>query len=162
MDSVIWRIQLLFCAIQSYEEVEGEDKRTKEDIVDELNLRLIVLKRLAEIEREGLSESVQGSERGLTLFLPVFDDAMDIIALDTNDDRIRNWRHRFEHIWWLQALFITKNRYLGLGPKSLMSRDQVWILAGADTPLVLRPLSNGRHQLVGEAYVHGIMHGEAL
>jgi hypothetical protein len=90
VDSVIWRIQVLFCAIQLYEEVERGDKRTKEDIVDELNQRLTVLKRPAEVEREGLSESVQSGERGLTLLLPVFDDAMDVIASDTDDNRIKN------------------------------------------------------------------------
>lgn len=51
---------------------------------------------------------------------------------------------------------------LGNGPVSLEIGDQLWIIAGADIPLLLRPLSNGKYQLVGQAYVHGIMHGEAL
>jgi hypothetical protein len=38
--------------------------------------------------------------------------------------------------------------------------DEVWVLGGAATPYVLRPIGGGRYRLVGDAYVHGIMHGE--
>lgn len=30
------------------------------------------------------------------------------------------------------------------------------------TPIVFRPASNGRYQLVGECYVHGMMDGEIM
>ena len=43
----------------------------------------------------------------------------------------------------------------------MCEEDGVWVLVGANTPVVLRELENGRHQFLGEAYVHGIMHGEA-
>jgi hypothetical protein len=49
---------------------------------------------------------------------------------------------------------------LGLGPTHMCEGDQVWVLAGANTPVVLRALDNGHHEFLGEAYVHGIMHGE--
>jgi hypothetical protein len=29
-------------------------------------------------------------------------------------------------------------------------------------PFILRPMDNGNYELVGEAYIHGIMYGEAL
>jgi hypothetical protein len=41
----------------------------------------------------------------------------------------------------------------------------VWILSGARVPFVLRQVDvNGesRYELVGEAYVHGMMYGEAV
>ncbi len=40
--------------------------------------------------------------------------------------------------------------------------DVVCLLRGGDVPFVLRRLSsgNGCYQLIGEAYVHGIMQGE--
>jgi hypothetical protein len=38
----------------------------------------------------------------------------------------------------------------------------VWILAGADTPFVLRKLINNAWSVVGEAYVFEIMNGEVL
>jgi len=60
-------------------------------------------------------------------------------------------------------LFITKQGYLGLGMMSLKVGDEVWILAGARVPLILRRrVEEGQYCLIGEAYVHGIMHGEAV
>lgn len=41
--------------------------------------------------------------------------------------------------------------------------DQVWIIQGAQVPIVLRPVPNSTYfTLVGEAYVDGVMFGEAL
>ncbi len=61
-----------------------------------------------------------------------------------------------------RRLFRTVKDFLGNGPRSLEVDDQVWVLAGAKVPFLLRPLDDGRYQVVGQAYVHGIMHGEAL
>ncbi|KAF2493959.1 hypothetical protein BU16DRAFT_562915 [Lophium mytilinum] len=62
----------------------------------------------------------------------------------------------------MRRLFRTHTKFLGTGPRSLEVGDELWVLAGAPVPFVLRRLPNGRHQLVGEAYVYGLMHGEAL
>ncbi|GME25429.1 heterokaryon incompatibility protein-domain-containing protein [Neofusicoccum parvum] len=51
---------------------------------------------------------------------------------------------------------------LGNGPRRLEVGDQVWVLAGANVPFVFRPQARGGYQFIGEAYVHGIMNGEAL
>jgi len=40
--------------------------------------------------------------------------------------------------------------------------DEVWVIAGADVPMVLRQRGGGKWSLVGECYVHGIMKGEAV
>lgn len=61
-----------------------------------------------------------------------------------------------------RRIFRTHENYLGNGPKSARPGDQVWILAGAKIPFVLRPQENGKYVVVGDAYVHGIMHGEAF
>ncbi len=61
-----------------------------------------------------------------------------------------------------RAIFRTEESYLGNGPQAVLPGDQVWIVAGAATPLVLRPRENGRFSMIGEAYVHGIMKGEAF
>ncbi|KAK8154378.1 heterokaryon incompatibility protein-domain-containing protein [Phyllosticta citrichinensis] len=61
--------------------------------------------------------------------------------------------------------FVTARGMLGLGPAELREGDVVWVLWGADVPLVLRRAGGGDGRgwwsVVGEAYVHGIMDGEA-
>ncbi|WZH49805.1 heterokaryon incompatibility protein-domain-containing protein [Fusarium acuminatum] len=39
--------------------------------------------------------------------------------------------------------------------------DEIWVLSGCPTPVVLRK-DGQQYSLVGEAYVHGVMHGEAV
>jgi hypothetical protein len=64
-----------------------------------------------------------------------------------------------------RRLFRTHNGYLGLGPKSLQIGDSIWILPDALVPMAFRTAPSNlanKYRLVGEAYVHGIMHGEAF
>jgi len=56
--------------------------------------------------------------------------------------------------------FSSEDGIYGIGPLSMESGDEVWILAGEPVPCVLRPASGGRFELLGEAYIHGIMKGE--
>ncbi|KAL2127553.1 hypothetical protein VTI74DRAFT_10559 [Chaetomium olivicolor] len=68
-------------------------------------------------------------------------------------------------------LFRTANGYLGIGSECVQVGDLVWIVPGSRVPLLLRrvqlelkkgqPRSN-RHRLVGGAYLHGVMEGEAV
>ncbi|CAO2649165.1 Nn.00g101140.m01.CDS01 [Neocucurbitaria sp. VM-36] len=59
-------------------------------------------------------------------------------------------------------LFMTKALYLGVGSESLREQDSIWIIAGSRIPLILRDGGTGVFRLVGGAYLHGFMHGEAL
>ncbi|KAK2615941.1 hypothetical protein N8I77_002662 [Diaporthe amygdali] len=61
-----------------------------------------------------------------------------------------------------RRIFRTKNGYLGNGPRFARRGDQVWALAGSKVPFILRPHDNEAFLLVGDAYVHGLMHGEAF
>ncbi|KAI2619788.1 HET-domain-containing protein [Hypomontagnella submonticulosa] len=65
-----------------------------------------------------------------------------------------------------KALVRTEKGYLGLAPYSTMSGDEVWLLKGANLFHVLRGAESGSAEaskvLLGEAYVHGFMEGEAL
>jgi len=61
-----------------------------------------------------------------------------------------------------RVLLKTRQGFLGMGPLETEVGDAVWVLAGSKTPVVLRRGLQGRWRLVGEAYVHGIMHGEAI
>ncbi|KAL2059835.1 hypothetical protein VTL71DRAFT_9990 [Oculimacula yallundae] len=50
---------------------------------------------------------------------------------------------------------------LGWGPDKMREGDVVGILHGASIPFILRPVGN-RFEVIGDAYVHGIMGGEAM
>lgn len=71
------------------------------------------------------------------------------------------------------ALFVTETGYVGVGPENVQVGDEVWVLLGAKVPFVLRELqdsqaedrdqdSQKRHTLVGDAFVYGVMDGEAV
>lgn len=60
-----------------------------------------------------------------------------------------------------RACFLTRRGRLGLGPRITQGGDQLWLPMGADTPFVLRPLDDGNFRVVGQAYLHGAMQGEA-
>ncbi|KAK3642780.1 Folylpolyglutamate synthetase [Elasticomyces elasticus] len=53
--------------------------------------------------------------------------------------------------------FVTQQGRLGLGPRDMQSGDVVAMLSGAGYPCILRPLDDGQYQLVGAAYVDGVM-----
>lgn len=62
-----------------------------------------------------------------------------------------------------RRLFTTTSQRLGMGPQSLAPGDEVWLVHGANVPLVLRRVERREtFRLIGEAFVLGIMHGEAL
>jgi hypothetical protein len=64
----------------------------------------------------------------------------------------------------MRKLVIIHPGGLGLGPDSVQINDEVWILAGSQVPFILRSVDGSprRYKLIGEAYVHGIMHGEGM
>lgn len=58
-------------------------------------------------------------------------------------------------------LAVTTSGHLAWIPPSSQVGDQVCLFKGAPFPLVVRNLTEGHSHLIGDAYVHGIMHGEA-
>ncbi|RYP24429.1 hypothetical protein DL767_008599 [Monosporascus sp. MG133] len=66
------------------------------------------------------------------------------------------------------AKFCTTERgYAGLVPRHAVSGDAVVIIHGAAVPFLVRERESkdgagGQKTLIGECYIHGIMHGEAL
>jgi len=67
----------------------------------------------------------------------------------------------------MRVALTTANR-LVVGPDSTRTGDEIWILAGSDFPVVLRKSQRGDigdkpcYEYVGQAYVYGVMHGEAM
>jgi hypothetical protein len=66
-----------------------------------------------------------------------------------------------------RRIFHTVKGYIGLGSAALRPDDIICVLCGGTVPMTLRRTAhrnklNNQFLLVGEAYVHGIMHGEAV
>ncbi|KAF2146190.1 uncharacterized protein K452DRAFT_107214 [Aplosporella prunicola CBS 121167] len=71
-----------------------------------------------------------------------------------------------------QRFFVTKRGFIGQGPVDVEIGDHVYVLFGSRVPFVLRPVDarsgapgtqhSRSFQYIGDAYVHGIMDGEAL
>lgn len=69
------------------------------------------------------------------------------------------------HEFICRSYFRTHHDYLGLSVQTIQPGDGVYLIAGAAVPYVFRPVSGDRKdrfRLIGEAYVHGVMYGEAL
>ena len=66
-----------------------------------------------------------------------------------------------------RKLFSTSNGYVGMGPADMRQGDTVLLLSGGRTPFVAREAEalgsaqNKSWHLIGYAYVHGLMDGEA-
>lgn len=58
----------------------------------------------------------------------------------------------------------TEKGFIGTVPRTTKKGDLICVLFGGQTPFVLRrdPQREGLYRLVGDCYVHGLMHGEAL
>jgi hypothetical protein len=56
----------------------------------------------------------------------------------------------------------TEEGYIGTGPSQTKAGDKVVILYGSILPFILRERGEGRYLLLGEAYIHGLMHGEVF
>jgi len=58
--------------------------------------------------------------------------------------------------------FITKKGHLVLSAEYVKQGDSVALIQGAQVPFILRRQNGGQYQLISEAYVDGIMDGEAM
>jgi hypothetical protein len=56
----------------------------------------------------------------------------------------------------------TTNGALACVPKNARNGDIICVLFGGEVPYLLRLSGRGFYRVIGECYVHGIMHGESL
>ncbi|KAJ4152488.1 hypothetical protein NW754_004284 [Fusarium falciforme] len=93
-----------------------------------------------------------------------------LVPKETKTRTLDLWKtlsHRFEpfalYFANYKRVFALDSGYLGSGPQDLMVGRSVWLLSGCPTPLILREVGGGESfKVVGEAYVHGAMFGEAI
>ena len=73
------------------------------------------------------------------------------------------WYKAFVRHGFKRRFFITKRGHIGSGPPDMHTGDMVCVLLGAKTLMILREVSpKPTYELIGPAYVDGIMHGEAI
>ncbi len=81
----------------------------------------------------------------------------------TTDDVLEHSNQAFSLVSGLeQHLFVTTNGNLGISARELQADDVVAILYGAKVPYILRETECGFYQLICEAFINGMMYGEAL
>jgi hypothetical protein len=95
-----------------------------------------------------------------------------VVLLDDEDEHIARPLNVHESFCGMvpnHRFFITQKGYIGMGPPDTERGDQVWIFLGGQVPFIARKVEqdnvyegNRRLHLVGDAYVHGIMDGEAF
>lgn len=67
-----------------------------------------------------------------------------------------------------RRVFAGSDGHVGQGPRCLRVGDRIVVLLGGDVPFAVRPLPGGdggsgeRFQLLGSAYVYGVMYGECI
>lgn len=61
-----------------------------------------------------------------------------------------------------RSVFTTYEGFMGLAPDIVIPGDIISVFLGANKPVLLRPCENGRYQVLGMCYVHGLMNNEAL
>ena len=70
-----------------------------------------------------------------------------------------------------RRFFISSSGYIGLVPSATMIGDRICVLSGGRMPYVLRPCHKKtgedvsdslEYTFIGDAYVHGLMDGEAF
>jgi hypothetical protein len=86
--------------------------------------------------------------------------SQEVVGID--NEALHSFKSRITEVEQGRRMFSTIGNLLGMGPPSAQSGDEVWVLKGLDVPIILRTQQGGARQIVGECYVHGIMHGEAL
>lgn len=88
-----------------------------------------------------------------------FEEAVheDIPDSDVAELDIRN-----HLVGYRRKICVGDRGYCGLVPDSAQVGDIVCVLFGCDVPVVLRELETNKFNFVGESYIHGIMHGEAV
>jgi hypothetical protein len=61
-----------------------------------------------------------------------------------------------------RCVVLSSGGFLALAFLTIHPGDEIWLLQGGLVPHVLRRRPDGRYTFMGDAYVHGLMHGEIL
>ncbi|EHK20094.1 uncharacterized protein TRIVIDRAFT_126440, partial [Trichoderma virens Gv29-8] len=105
------------------------------------------------------------SDGGLTAFLGLITGALTPDGSD-DEDNPNEWVIQMVRP---QAIFITEDGHIGLGPPNIRPGQELWIIGGCRVPVILNPLpkSSDKESDVSmtfhsECFVYSVMKGEAV
>jgi hypothetical protein len=88
---------------------------------------------------------------------------LDTVVWTTEETlRVRRFDEVFGHKCFNRRFYRTVEGRFGWCPDQSKVGDKVCILNGAPVPFVIRQTEPGSFELIGDAYLHGIMDGEAI
>ena len=76
--------------------------------------------------------------------------------------KLKDFLKRVQAVTWNKQLVRLEDESLGLVPDRTQYGDKICILYGCDVPVVLRRRLNESWMFIGEAFVHGVMDGQAM
>jgi hypothetical protein len=74
---------------------------------------------------------------------------------------VRNWSLLMKNLDRTRVLASSTAGHIGWVPEAAVPGDQIVLFRGSPLPFILRKRSDGYYAVIGDAYIHGIMHGEA-
>ncbi|KAH8642111.1 hypothetical protein IG631_05053 [Alternaria alternata] len=71
------------------------------------------------------------------------------------------YRRIYTNVLRDKTLYVTTSGRVGLSFPYIKAGDEVWVIHGSNVPFILRRQSEtpAHHRLVGDTYLHGVMHG---
>ena len=88
-------------------------------------------------------------------------DAVEREDKNLLDTKLHEFDARITTMCELRAFCLTEKGFVGLVPSIVRERDFICLFQDGQVPFILRETA-GRYRWLGEAYIHGIMFGEAL
>jgi len=73
-----------------------------------------------------------------------------------------SFQDQLQYVMFRRMIRTKRRRYIGLASGDIRQDDEVWLLEGSKVPLIIRKRIGGHGKLIGDAYIHGIMYGEAF
>ncbi|KAH6644410.1 heterokaryon incompatibility protein-domain-containing protein [Boeremia exigua] len=81
------------------------------------------------------------------------------LLLRARDQALSTLQHDISLLSYQRTFFTTSAGYMGVGPRWAQPSDRIALIAGLQLPFILRKAGD-KFNLVGPAYIHGIMQGE--
>lgn len=81
---------------------------------------------------------------------------------DISRFEVTGYAHSFLNVTTSRKFAVTHKARMGMVPEKAQEGDVVAVLPGGKVPFVLRLVSSGVYEVIGAAYIHGIMMGEAF